>query len=105
MSFSGRKRPFYPSPLVVLLIISLLHFWISSQSTAGAIRVFPQRPLTTVDEEIYFTEPPPPAGRNQTEDYSNDAVSDLNNSTSTTNNGTFLDDKRIIPSCPDPLHN
>ncbi|KAI3453030.1 hypothetical protein Pfo_009693 [Paulownia fortunei] len=102
MSFSDRKRPFCSSPVVVLLIISLVHVWVSSQSQVGAIRMFPQR-LLAVEEESHSIEPPPP-GKNQTEifrEYFNGRVSDLNSTT----NGTFLDYKRRIPSCPDPLHN
>ncbi|KAK6132057.1 hypothetical protein DH2020_011933 [Rehmannia glutinosa] len=97
MSFSVGKRPFYPSSLVVLLIISLL---VSSQSKAVAIRIFP-RSLVAAEEE---------AGKNQTEifkEYFNSRLSDLNSTISNNGtNNTFLDDyKRRIPSCPDPLHN
>ncbi|KAI3467091.1 hypothetical protein Pfo_023754 [Paulownia fortunei] len=103
MSFSGGKRPFYSSSLVVLLIISLLHIWVSSQSKVVAIRIFPQR-LVAVEEEGQTMEPAPPAGKNQTEifkEYFNSRLSDLNGTT----NDTFVDYKRRIPSCPDPLHN
>ncbi|KAG8366615.1 hypothetical protein BUALT_Bualt17G0098200 [Buddleja alternifolia] len=101
MSFSGEKRPFYPSPLVLLLIISLLHIRVPSQSKAVAIRIIP-RSLGALEE------PPPPPGKiNQTKifkEYFNGRISDLN-STTTSTNGTFLDYKRRIPSCPDALHN
>ncbi|PIN22068.1 hypothetical protein CDL12_05228 [Handroanthus impetiginosus] len=96
MTFPGGKRPFYPSSLAVLLIISLVHVWVSSQ--VGAIRTFPH-----VQEESQ-PPPPPPWKKNQTEifrEYFSGRVSDLKSSTT----GTFLDDKRRIPSCPDPLHN
>ncbi|GFP84651.1 hypothetical protein PHJA_000609000 [Phtheirospermum japonicum] len=111
MSFPGRKRPFYPSsPGLLLLIISLVHVWISSQNQAGAIRVFPaQRLLSAAQASQYSMEPPPPPPmRNQAEisaDYFNGRDSSDLNSTTTTANGTFLDYKRRIPSCPDPLHN
>ncbi|KAL6505738.1 hypothetical protein OROHE_023117 [Orobanche hederae] len=103
MSFSGRKRPFYTSSAaaMLLLLISLVHVLISSQNQAGAIRVF----LAVEQESEYPIEPPPlppPGGKNQTEilaDYSDF------NSTTTTTDGTFLDYKRTVPSCPDPLHN
>ncbi|KAL8531694.1 hypothetical protein ACS0TY_008327 [Phlomoides rotata] len=91
MSFSGRKRPFYPSSLTMLLIISLVHVLVSSQCQVGAIRSFPQRLLQT--------------GKNQTQifqGYFNGRVSDLNTPST---NATFRDNKRVVPSCPDPLHN
>ncbi|KAL6566385.1 hypothetical protein OROGR_002000 [Orobanche gracilis] len=101
MSFSGGKRPFYPSSAaaMLLLLISLVHVLISSQNQAGAIRVF----LALEQESEYPIEPPPPpGGKNQTEILADD--SDFN-STTTTTDGTFLDYKRKVPSCPDPLHN
>ncbi|KAK4410316.1 UNVERIFIED_CONTAM: hypothetical protein Scaly_0127400 [Sesamum calycinum] len=99
MSFSGGKRPLYSSSLaLLLLLISLVHIWVSGQTTAEAIRI--------LAEEGQSMEPPPPApGKNQTEifrEYFNSRLSDLN---STTTNATFVDYKRRIPSCPDPLHN
>ncbi|KAL3644659.1 hypothetical protein CASFOL_009839 [Castilleja foliolosa] len=105
MSFSGRKRPFYPSsPAFLLLIIPLFHLWISSQNQAGATRVFPVRRslLSAAQENHYSVEPPNLPMKNQTSDYFDGRDS---NGTTTTENGTFLDYKRRIPSCPDPLHN
>ncbi|KAL6543771.1 hypothetical protein OROGR_010268 [Orobanche gracilis] len=101
MSFSGRRRPFYPSPAaaMLLLLISLVHVLITSQNQAGAIRVF----LAVDQESEYPIEPPPPPrGKDQTE-----ILADLSdfNSTTTSTDGTFLDYKRKVPSCPDPLHN
>ncbi|KAL3636081.1 hypothetical protein CASFOL_020628 [Castilleja foliolosa] len=111
MSFPGRKRPFYPSsPALLLLIISLIHFVISSQNQARAIRVFPVQRLllSTAQESQHSMEPPPPPIKNRTVisvDYFNGPDSSDLDSTTTTANGTFLDYKRRIPSCPDPLHN
>ncbi|KAL6543767.1 hypothetical protein OROGR_010264 [Orobanche gracilis] len=101
MSYSGRKRPFYPSAAaaMLLLLISLVHVSITSQNQAGAIRVF----LAMNQESKYPIEPPPPSrGKDQTE-----ILADLSdfNSTTTSTDGTFLDYKRKVPSCPDPLHN
>ncbi|KAL7110577.1 hypothetical protein ACP275_05G034600 [Erythranthe tilingii] len=106
MSFSGGKRQHHSSFLVALLVISLAHLWISSQTQVEAIRILRQRWLAAEEDQSLYTEPPPPspAGKNQTEifrEYFKGRVSDLN----TTKNGTFLDYKRSIPSCPDPLHN
>ncbi|KAH6771435.1 hypothetical protein C2S52_016238 [Perilla frutescens var. hirtella] len=102
MSFSGGRRPLYSSSLAMLLIISLLHIWISGQSTAvAAIRIFPQRVAAANDEDGRITEAPV---KNQTEifrEYFKSKLSDLN----ITTNGTYADYKRRIPSCPDPLHN
>lgn len=79
---SGRKRPFCPSSVALLLILSsVLHVWISCQ--VGAIRSFPQ----------------PPA-QNHTQIFRQYLSARI-----PTNNATFLENKRRIPSCPDPLHN
>ncbi|KAL8035187.1 hypothetical protein ABFX02_12G080800 [Erythranthe guttata] len=115
MSFSGGKRPLNtPSPPLVLIIVLLVHILISGQHKAVvvAIRKFPQRTtLSAAVEESEgqtATEYSPPAGKinnnNQTEvfkDYFYSRISDLNSTT----NGTFVDSKRRIPSCPDALHN
>ncbi|KAL7132498.1 hypothetical protein ABFS83_12G077900 [Erythranthe nasuta] len=113
MSFSGGKRPFIsPSPPLVLIIVLLVHILISGQHKVAvvAIRKFPQRTtLSSAVEESQgqtTTEYSPPAGNNnnQTEvfkDYFYSRISDLNSTT----NGTFVDSKRRIPSCPDALHN
>ncbi|KAK4399949.1 hypothetical protein Sango_1101000 [Sesamum angolense] len=108
MSFSGRKRPFYSSSLaMLLLIVSSLHIWTSTQNQVRAIRVFPQRSLAVEEESQSqsMAPPPPPPAKNQTQifrEYFKRRVSELN---STAGDDTFLDYKRKIPSCPDPLHN
>ncbi|KAL7149356.1 hypothetical protein ABFS83_05G034600 [Erythranthe nasuta] len=84
MSFSGGKRQHHSSFLVALLIISLAHLWISSQTQVEAIRILRQRWLAAEEEQSLSTEPPPsPAGKNQTaifrEYYFKGRVSDLNN--------------------------
>ncbi|KAK4423567.1 hypothetical protein Salat_1939500 [Sesamum alatum] len=104
MSFSGGKRPFYSSSslAVLLLIVASLHIWTSTQNQVGAIRVFPRR-SSPVEEESQAMAPPPPA-RTQTQifrEYFKRRVTELNR----TAEDTFLDYKRKIPSCPDPLHN
>ncbi|KAL0408863.1 UNVERIFIED_CONTAM: hypothetical protein Sradi_1820700 [Sesamum radiatum] len=108
MSFSGGKRPFYSSSLaILLLIVSSLHIWTSTQNQVGAIRVFPHRSWA-VEEESHsqsMAPPPPTPAKNQTpifREYFRRRVSELN---STADEDTFLDYKRKIPSCPDPLHN
>ncbi|KAL8470657.1 hypothetical protein ACS0TY_033282 [Phlomoides rotata] len=96
MSFTGGKRPFYPTSLTVLLVISLLHIWVFPAPTeVGAIRIFRRS----------MEEAAPAPAKTQTQifkEYFNKRVSDLN---TTAGNGTYADYKRRIPSCPDPLHN
>ncbi|KAL8052864.1 hypothetical protein ABFX02_05G033100 [Erythranthe guttata] len=92
MSFSGEKTQHHSSFLVALLIISLAHLWISSQTQVEAIRILRQRWLAAEEDQSLYTEPPPPpsspAGKNQTEifrEYFKGRVSDLN---TTTKNGS-----------------
>lgn len=108
----AKKRPFYPSIKVLLLFIFLLILQSQKHNRAVvAIRLFPEEEV--VDQ---LTEPAPPSGKKrhphqffQTQrfrDYfkTRQLSTDLN-ITTPSNATTFFDDKRIIPSCPDPLHN
>lgn len=100
MSFSGGRIAVIYSSLIVLLIISGLHIWVFSENKAEAIRILQETPMEEVEGETKTVE----SARNQTEifrEYFNARLSDLN----ATENGTFIDSKRRIPSCPDPLHN
>ncbi|CAI9761978.1 unnamed protein product [Fraxinus pennsylvanica] len=100
MSFSGGRRAVVYSSLIVLLIISVLHIWVFNENKAEAIRILQEKPMEEVERETRTVE----SAKNQTEifrKYFNARLSDLN----TTENGTFTDSKRRIPSCPDPLHN
>ncbi|KAL2485109.1 CLAVATA3/ESR (CLE)-related protein 43 [Abeliophyllum distichum] len=102
MSFSGGRRAVMYSSIVVLLIISVLHIWVFSENKAEAIRILQEKPMTDVERESQTDTVE--SRKNQTEifrEYFNARLSDLN----TTENGTFIDSKRRIPSCPDPLHN
>ncbi|KAL1531833.1 hypothetical protein AAHA92_31925 [Salvia divinorum] len=89
MSFSGGRTPLHTSPLAILLLllISLFHIMISTQS--AAIRIHPQRLAPQKSQTQMFRE------------YFDSRRPDLN----ATANGTYADYKRKIPSCPDPLHN
>ncbi|CAA0818585.1 CLAVATA3/ESR (CLE)-related protein 27 [Striga hermonthica] len=96
MSYSGDKRPLCRTSRAVLLTITLVHLWASSGlNQTGAIRVIP------VQRHFSPVEPPPPAGRF----FNGGDYSDVNGTTRTANSTSFLDYKRRIPSCPDPLHN
>ncbi|KZV25324.1 hypothetical protein F511_24420 [Dorcoceras hygrometricum] len=85
MSSSGGKRQVLPSCITLFLVISTVHTWDSCQSKVGAVRTFP--------EQAPSPSPPP---KNQAK-FSRERFNGRN--------GTFLDYKRRIPSCPDPLHN
>ncbi|KZV19501.1 hypothetical protein F511_06363 [Dorcoceras hygrometricum] len=106
MIFSGEKSRILAHPsLVFLLIISLFHVRALGPNKAEAIRVLAvhDSSAATHETETSKMESSPPS-RNQTQifkDYFKERVSDLNR----TEDGRFLDYKRKIPSCPDPLHN
>uniref|UniRef100_A0A5B7BC09 Putative CLAVATA3/ESR (CLE)-related protein 27 n=1 Tax=Davidia involucrata TaxID=16924 RepID=A0A5B7BC09_DAVIN len=98
MSFAGGRRIMYSSLVVVLLIISVLHIWVFSDCRVGAIRIYP--PSSVAEEEESQTMKATKSEGDLFHKYFNGRVSDLNS----TQNG-FQDNKRRVPSCPDPLHN
>ncbi|XP_073023385.1 CLAVATA3/ESR (CLE)-related protein 43 [Primulina eburnea] len=106
MSSSGERSPMLTHPsLVFLLIISLFNIRAIGPNKAEAIRVLAVHgsSATAHEAEISTMESSPPI-RNQTQiikGYLNGRVSDING----TEDSRFLDSKRKIPSCPDPLHN
>ncbi|XP_019059276.1 PREDICTED: CLAVATA3/ESR (CLE)-related protein 27 [Tarenaya hassleriana] len=80
------------SVIMVFLISTLLiHIWVLPENAglAAAIRVFPEVPASNQQGLMkkYFAGKVSPAGR----------VVGLGNG--------FQDNKRTVPSCPDPLHN
>nr|QLJ82594.1 clavata3/endosperm 27 [Panax ginseng] len=89
MSFSGGKRTssIMYSSLVVLLIIPMLHIWAFK---VRAIRILAEeaqtgKDQTQTDDQYIFRK------------FFNVTLSHLNN--------TLQENKRRVPSCPDPLHN
>ncbi|KAL3501716.1 hypothetical protein ACH5RR_036165 [Cinchona calisaya] len=105
MSFSGgRKSVKYSSLVVLLMIISVLHIWVFSESgRVGAFRLFPESRVA-LEKEHHQT------NKNHTQvfrEYFKQRVSDLIKSTFDANNknDTFQESKRRVSSCPDPLHN
>lgn len=94
MSFSGERRSVVSSSLMVMLIISLLHIWAFSVCRVSATRI-----LQANTEQSQTMK----ANKNQADQFHNffnGRVSDLNK----TDKG-FQENKRRVPSCPDPLHN
>lgn len=92
--------------LLVLMIIIIipLHFVQFSM----AIRIFPTNPVALSETNFTNTK------INQTEifqKYFHDIIVNNNNNNNDNNNGTrngtalLQDNKRRVPSCPDPLHN
>ncbi|CAK9149333.1 unnamed protein product [Ilex paraguariensis] len=97
MSFPGGRRILYSS-LVVLLIISVLHIWVFSDIQVGAIRILSEERGAEENKS-----PTLKANKNQSDisgKYFSGRVLDLNS----TQKG-FQENKRAVPSCPDPLHN
>ena len=81
--------------LVILFIISLLHIWLCQ---AGAMRIFPGSAVGE-EKERHLMKPRKSNG---------DSFRKFFNGRSFGFNRTgkgFDDDKRTVPSCPDPLHN
>ncbi|KAM7484565.1 hypothetical protein LguiA_000574 [Lonicera macranthoides] len=94
MSFSGERRSVVYSSLMVLLIISLLHIWAFCLCSVSATRI-----LQANTEQSQTMK----ANKNQAEQFRNffnGRVFNVNE----TDKG-FQENKRRVPSCPDPLHN
>ncbi|OAY31320.1 hypothetical protein MANES_14G102600v8 [Manihot esculenta] len=104
MSFSSSRRSImYSSSLLVLVVflIFVLQIWVCSDCKAGAIRIFPdngmapnlkQRNISTTDN------------KDSKEDLFHKFFNGRQYSFNTTKKG-FEENKRRVPSCPDPLHN
>lgn len=106
MSFSGSKRSYsllYTCSLVVLLTISTLLLWASTECKVEASRILQEAPADakrsiTQDDQVNVN-------MRKISSHFREFVaphSHLNNNNSTEG---FQDDKRRVPSCPDPLHN
>ncbi|WOH07703.1 hypothetical protein DCAR_0727136 [Daucus carota subsp. sativus] len=110
MSFSGRKRSCsatYTSSLILLLTISCLYTWASTSCKAEAYRILREQKQAPQDQQQM---------RNITAEadrfreffsskVSQDSDLSNNNNNSTDTNKGFQEEKRRVPSCPDPLHN
>jgi len=101
MVFSGGKR-FLHLSLVVLFGVTVLQMWVCLHSCeVGAIRVLPSNAMAKVKYGH---------GIEEDEKVKEDLLHKyLSGSTfGVINNGTqnrFDENKRTVPSCPDPLHN
>ncbi|OAY47304.1 CLAVATA3/ESR (CLE)-related protein 27 [Manihot esculenta] len=104
MSFaSSRRSIMYSSSLVALVVflIFMLQIWVCSDCKAGAIRIFPDngmpsklkhRNITTTDNKA--------TKQDLLRKFFNGRASSFNSSKK-----GFEENKRRVPSCPDPLHN
>ncbi|KAK1389984.1 hypothetical protein POM88_018162 [Heracleum sosnowskyi] len=111
MSFSGSKRScslMSISSLVLLLTISCLLTWTLSNCKVEALRILQEEKEASRDDQENMRKITSQADHFR--EFFNGKVvahSDLNNKkkNSTDNKKGFQDDKRRVPSCPDPLHN
>ncbi|KAL3367937.1 hypothetical protein AABB24_009017 [Solanum stoloniferum] len=91
--------------LVLLVLMIIIVVPLHSIQFSMAIRIFPTNPVALAETNFTSTK------INQTEifqKYFHDIiVNNNNNNNNGTRNGTALlhDNKRRVPSCPDPLHN
>lgn len=100
---SSRPRLLYFS--TVLLIISVLQIWVFCDCRAGAIRILPapgNGMMTESQAAMMIKGNKPVTGKQDLfQKYFNGRSFRFNG----TDKGIDEDNKRRVPSCPDPLHN
>ncbi|KAG2376859.1 uncharacterized protein HKW66_Vig0174320 [Vigna angularis] len=98
MVFSGGKRLLHLS-LVVLLCVTVLQMWVCCHSCqVGAIRLFPSNAILA---KVKFSH-----GIEEDEKVKEDLLhKHFSGTTFGLLNKRFLENKRRVPTCPDPLHN
>ncbi|EEF30754.1 conserved hypothetical protein [Ricinus communis] len=111
MSFDSSRRVLFSSSMmmvVAVLLIFLLQIWICSDCKAEAIRAFPDNSNSNNSnmEKLRERRRNIPADHNASKvdlfrKFFDGRVSSFNNRTEK----GFEDNKRRVPSCPDPLHN
>ncbi|KAJ9140740.1 hypothetical protein P3X46_031348 [Hevea brasiliensis] len=104
MSFaSSRRSIIYSSSLAVLVVflIFVLQIWMCSECKAGAIRIFPDNgiPPNLKPKNISTTD-----NKASKEHLFHKFFNGRTSSFNTSKKG-FEENKRRVPSCPDPLHN
>ncbi|KAJ6768677.1 CLAVATA3/ESR (CLE)-RELATED PROTEIN 27 [Salix koriyanagi] len=107
MSFGSHRRVMYSTSLVVILVMFVLQVWVCGVSNckAGAIRLLQENGVSKFKE----------SGNNITttnnfkskEEYFRKYFNERGNTSRVFNKTEkgFVESKRRVPSCPDPLHN
>ncbi|KAI9077409.1 hypothetical protein K1719_040612 [Acacia pycnantha] len=110
MCSAGGKSLLHFSPLLLLLLLSVLQIWVyfhPSCLLVGAIRIFPEN----VGAKVRFTHANDDGDGHQKNRFfqKHFFFHGRNSSGPTATNQTsqkgFEETKRRVPSCPDPLHN
>ncbi|CAH1431299.1 unnamed protein product [Lactuca virosa] len=117
MSFSGRRRrsAVYSSMVVLLVIFLVLQIWALN---SDCCRVSAIRTSLSPPSQLPPPPPPPPPSSQSSSAKDSDEIkrSELYrrffngrfarlNSTTVSKDKSFQENKRRVPSCPDPLHN
>ncbi|XP_040998166.1 CLAVATA3/ESR (CLE)-related protein 27-like [Juglans microcarpa x Juglans regia] len=99
MSFSGSRRVLFSTTLLALLIISVLQIWVWCEYScqAGAIRILPGNGIAKV-MKVGGSHGGGMVKKSSKEDL---VRKHFNGRT----DNRFEENKRKVPSCPDPLHN
>ncbi|CAK7326575.1 unnamed protein product [Dovyalis caffra] len=104
MSFGSSRRIMYSSSLVAVLIIFVLQIWVCSDCNckAGAIRILRENGMAKFKEISNITTGNYKSQAEHFRKYFNERASTYG--FNKTEKG-FEENKRRVPSCPDPLHN
>lgn len=105
MSFGSSRRLMYSSSLVVVLVVFVLQIWVCSDCNckAGAIRLLQENGMEKFKESSDITEDNYKSKEKHFRKYFNERAN-TSYGFNKTEKG-FEENKRRVPSCPDPLHN
>ncbi|KAJ0039165.1 hypothetical protein Pint_21957 [Pistacia integerrima] len=110
MSLFGGKTKLEATAVIFLFIMFLFQIWVGSDYRAEAIRIFPE-PTKLINKATNFSATSSMKKKSFKQDlfhkYFHGSAFHFNTTTTTTlrDDKGFEEDKRRVPSCPDPLHN